>query len=86
METVTHIAGLVMVMPGRLIQRCALCGEKLCDSKDGTVALNEDGTASGYPRWDTGRHVRITFGNPQQSELLAESDQLPPDSCLALVE
>ncbi len=34
LDTATHIAGVCVVVHGRHIQRCVICGEKLADSED----------------------------------------------------
>ncbi len=86
METVTHIAGPRLDVCGRIVQRCSLCGEKLCDSKNVAMALNEDGTPPEFSTWQVGRLVRVTRGNPTSFVLLPDTDKLPDDSCLDLVE
>jgi hypothetical protein len=82
MNSVTHVAGHKVEVAGRTIQRCALCGDKLIDD------LNEarpEGSGP-TPTWEPGRLVRVTAGNPQSSVLLPDTDQLPDDSCIDLVE
>lgn len=81
MDSVTHIAGHSITVRGRLIQRCALCGEKLVDSLN---TASPDGRPIGT--WEVGRFVNVTFGNPSRSVVLENSDKLPDDSCLSLVE
>ena len=85
-DTVTHIAGQAICVRGRWIQRCSLCGEKLLDSLRAAAPLNPDGTQPEFPRWECGRLVRVTAGNPRSEVMLPDTDQLPADSCLELVE
>jgi hypothetical protein len=84
--SITHIAGPKITACGRIIQRCSLCGYKLVDSRGVAVAQNEDGTFPEIGHWQVGRLVRVTDGNPTCFELLDDTDKLPDDSCLALVE
>lgn len=86
MDSVTHIAAPHVIANGRTIQRCALCGEKLVDDKGAAMPLRPDGSPDSVGTWEAFRLVRVTAGNPQHWELLDESDRLPEDSCLALVE
>lgn len=85
-NTVTHIAGNVINACGRTIQRCSLCGEKLVDDKNCAMPLREDGTADSIGTWEVGRLVQVTIGNPKRYLLLDDTDKLPDDSCLELVE
>ncbi|HEY1187694.1 MAG TPA: hypothetical protein VGE74_08555 [Gemmata sp.] len=84
--TVTHIAGCAMNMGGRWIQRCSVCGEKLLDSNNAAAPLNPDGTVPEFPRWECGRLIQFTAGNPRREVMLPDSDRIPADSCLELVE
>lgn len=86
MDSVTHIAAPFIIANGRTIQRCALCGEKLIDDKNCAMPLKPDGTADSIGTWEAMRLVRVTVGNPQRWELLPDSDKLPEDSCLVLIE
>lgn len=86
MNSVTHITGVRLDVCGRIIQRCSLCGEKLCDSKNVAMPLNPDGSVPEFATWPTGRQVQHTFGNPARWLLLEDDDKLADDSCLALVE
>lgn len=85
-DTVTHIAGMRITACGRVVQRCALCGEKLCDSKNTAAPLKPDGTPPDFPTWQEGRLVRVTPGNPTAYYLLDDTDELPDDSCIELLE
>lgn len=82
MTTVTHIAGPAINAAGRTIQRCSLCGEKLVDDKD--CAAPEGSGPIGT--WQVGRLVQVEAGNPTRYSLLEDTDVLPKDSCLELVE
>lgn len=86
-ESVTHIAGPRIEACGRIVQRCSLCGEKLCDSKGCAMPQNKDGSLPEFSTWQVGRLVRVTSGWPTCYELLEdESGRLPGDSCLDLLE
>lgn len=84
--TTTHIAGPAITVGGRLIQRCSLCGEKLVDSKGVMVPVRPDGQPDRIGTWEVGRLVQVEPGNPTRSSLLPDTDQLPDDTCLDLVE
>jgi hypothetical protein len=86
MTSTTHIAGPIITAFGRIIQRCSLCGEKLCDSRDHAAPLNPDGTAPEFPTWQSGRLVRVDHGNPAHWIMLDDTDKLPEDSCFGLME
>lgn len=78
----THIAGVRLDIDGRIIQRCSLCGAKLCDSENVAMPMNADGSVPTFPTWEVGRLVEVETGNPTRFSLLPDSDQLPKDSCL----
>lgn len=80
--TVTHIAGVRLNAAGRIIQRCSLCGAKLCDSEGVAMPFDEDGSEPTFATWETGRLVQVDAGNPTRSSLLPDTDKLPEDSCL----
>lgn len=81
-STLTHIAGVTLNICGRVIQRCSLCGAKLCDSEGCAMPLNEDGSAPKFATWETGRLIQVEAGQPTRSSLLPDSDRLPHDSCI----
>jgi hypothetical protein len=91
--TVTHIAGPALRfylngekrMP-RIIQRCSVCGEKLVDNIRTSVPLDEHGRATEIGTWEVGVFVQVTAGNPTQYTTLPDTDKIPDDSCLELVE
>jgi len=82
MNTLTHIAGVTLNVCGRTIQRCSLCGAKLCDSLNTAALLNGDDEDPKFPTWQTGRLVQVETGNPTRYSLLPDTDKLPDDSCL----
>jgi hypothetical protein len=81
-DTISHIAGVTLNVCGRTVQRCSLCGAKLCDSLNTAAPLNPDGSEPVFPTWPTGRLVQVEAGNPTRSSLLPDTDKLPDDSCL----
>ncbi len=81
-DTVTHISGIRLDVCGRVIQRCSLCGAKLCDSEGAMMVVNQDGSVPEFATWPIGRLVQVEAGNPTRSSLLEDSDRLPPDSCI----
>lgn len=88
MTTVTHLAAPHVTVSGRTVQRCCVCGEKLLDSRGVSAPLGPDGKVPEYPVWRTGSYVRITAGNPRSESLEGhwDTDELPGDFCLPLVE
>lgn len=94
MSTTTHFAGIVVRLGcnqdgvgGRIIQRCSVCGLKLCDNINSAQPLNPDGTMPDFPTWPVGELVRQTAGNPEEWTLLSSDDgRLPADACIDLVE
>lgn len=85
-NSVTHIVGSWIEIGGRVIQRCAWCGEKLLDSKNVAMPLGPNGEEPSFPTWPPGRLVRFSGTQPRCEHLLPESAQLPSDSCVDLVE
>lgn len=85
--TVTHLTGGVVWANGRKIQRCQICGEKLCDSLSVTDWLPSDAPEIEFPTWEPDRLLRHTVrGRVYQWAYLPEGNDLPDDSCIALVE
>jgi hypothetical protein len=101
--TTSHFSGQAIFVPigrqsgrVRVIQRCAICGEKLFDSKDEeldvtTEMIAENGPNS-LPIWPSHQFLRnyadegrmVAFGperDPRTSEMY-----MPDDLCIALVE
>ena len=89
MSTVTHCAGPPVTIGGRVIQRCAVCGEKLCDSLGAAMPLPEEGIDPVFPTWKQAGLVQIEPGTPTRSSLVGDllsTKPLPDDFCLQLVE
>lgn len=87
--SVTHVAGPVVTIGSRVIQRCAVCGEKLADNKNTAAPVNPDGSPPEFPTWPERSLVQIEAGNPTRYSLAGDfmqADKLPEDFCLALVE
>ena len=88
MNSTTHVAAPYVALNGRLIQRCAVCGEKLNDSKNEMAPVRPDGSAQEPLHWPPMRLVRVTHGNPSRWEVLDEpaDGKMPDDSCFDLIE
>lgn len=86
-RTVTHMVGPHVNLGIRVIQRCAICGEKLLDTQY-QAAVGESGKELKAHVWPFGRLVRFSVGDakPRSEVLLPPSERLPEDSCLELVE
>lgn len=56
------------------------------DTRNEAGPLGPDGRPPAASIWPIGRLVRVAGENPRSSVLLAETDSLPDDSCLDLVE
>ena len=54
-----HLAGNVVYIKGRAIQRCLICGYKLIDSKNCAMPVDEDGTVPEFPTWEVGSLVEV---------------------------
>jgi hypothetical protein len=86
--TVTHIAGNVIEIEGRVIQRCVVCGAKLCDSLNVAMPLNKDGSVPEFPTWAIWSLVQVDAGNPTRLSTVPtpkdedNRNKLPKDSCL----
>lgn len=77
--SVTHVAGPTVSHNGRIIQRCAVCGEKLADNLG---CASSDGT---FCTWADAALVQVD-GN--QSTLIGSyfNDDPSDDFCIILVE
>ena len=82
MESITHFTGPRMDVCGRIIQRCTVCGAKLCDSESVAIPNKPDGSLGEFATWEEGRVIRVSLGNPTLTELLPLDDRLPPDACV----
>lgn len=80
------MAGAPVSVAGRVIQRCLVCGEKLCDSLNTAAPLNPDGTPPAFPTWGQGRLIQ--FDGNRQADVgdFVSPDPLPDDFCWELVE
>lgn len=82
---VVHLAGLDVVVLGRFIQRCAICGAKLADSGAVKVGMTE----AGDPDWP-GRFEPQTLVAEKEGvfcRVHAPDNFYPPQGgCLSLVE
>jgi hypothetical protein len=85
-ETVTHVAGPVVTVGGRSIQRCACCGEKLRDNLGEMAPLKPDGTPPEMHVWRERALVHIDGNSQTLAGDYVEIDAMPEDFCLALVE
>jgi hypothetical protein len=81
-DTLTHISGDTFHIGGRTIQRCGICGAKLCDNLNAAAPLNADGSEPTFPTWPAGRLVQVEAGNPTRYSLLEETEKVPDDICL----
>jgi len=86
----THLAGTPIWINGRVIQRCLICGEKLCDSLNTMSPVEADGSAPVFPTWAVGAWVEF---DRNRASLVAETERpffaaedLPEGCCLDLVE
>lgn len=81
---VIHMAGPVMLIQGRIIQRCAICGTKLVDNAGMEMPLNPDGT---YPAVCVWPIKRLIEQEDNRFSVLPETNETPDDLCLySLVE
>ena len=77
LDMATHIAGPVVRIGNRLIQRCALCGDKLLDCNMVGRQLNV---------WGEGAFVQAGRGELNYAGDFLNASELPDDFCLELVE
>lgn len=94
--SVTHVAGPVVTIAGRSIQRCACCGEKLLDNLREMAPVGPDGEPAQFLHWPEAGLVRFEDVTKEQERLqltsrkhlgdFQGSDPLPDDFCLSLVE
>lgn len=87
MSSVTHLAGNVVTVDDRVIQRCSICGEKLVDSKGQMFPVLPGEPPPLVATWEVGALVRVSGEQPQHWEVLqVDEKRLPDDSCIELVE
>lgn len=81
---VVHVAGTsIYVEHGRMIQRCAICGQKLIDSKDLKPIVIDTGHIFTVNPWPQGGYLKEEEDGRLQ--LLFEAPE-EKDLCLALIE
>ena len=94
--SVTHIAGPVVTIGCRRIQRCSVCGEKMCDNLpylQGRMAFPEPQESEGLcpsgldtmSTWEPAELVRFE-GDAQYAILHIDGESVPEDCCIDLVE
>mgnify|MGYP000909049470 CR=1 FL=1 len=86
--SVTHIPGCVIEIKGRIIQRCMLCGEKLCDNKNVMMPVGPDGEDPIFPTFKIGSLIECE-GNRMfmvEEDFTKKDVRLPDDLCLSLIE
>ena len=78
LETATHVAGPVVKIDKRCIQRCCVCGEKLADSNDPDL----------FVFWQEGEMLQTQEGKqfPNRVGSFLNISQTPDDFCIDLVE
>lgn len=89
MNSTTHVAAPYFGIARRMIQRCGICGEKLIDLDFDRVAVPEgpDGKPGELPGgFPTAALVRCVGNAQVVVGSFEQSDPLPPDFCLELVE
>lgn len=92
-EPIIHLAGNAVTVGGRVIQRCAICGEKLCDSVRAAVAAAA-GEAAEFSVYKVGSWVKAVPRPGTEALLLrvggtespALGGEIPEGCCLELVE
>lgn len=84
--TTTHIAGPPVSLGDRVIQRCAVCGEKLCDNLNCAMPMEADGSIPLFPVWPQGALVQMEGNRSSVIGNVCEGDAVPEDICLDLVE
>lgn len=81
-DTVAHLAGPEITVDGRVLQRCLICGAKLCDSLGYAAPLNADGSVHEYPTFPKGRFVNVSVtGSVTGFTVLDDTDKLPDNWC-----
>jgi hypothetical protein len=84
--SVTHMAGPVVGVAGRGVQRCAVCGEKLLDSKNAMAPVGPNGERPEFPFWREGALVECDGNRSSDAGDFMTAEHLPDDFCLSLVE
>jgi hypothetical protein len=87
--TTTHLAGPVIHFQGRVIQRCAVCGEKLEDYHLNRIAVISTCGNTEPPHFAEAHCIQVSEGNPKRFLDLGaftEIETIPDDFCISLVE
>lgn len=85
LDTTTHVAGPIIKVGERLIQRCLVCGEKLADNVD--AARMPSGRTDEASFWDEGQLVKAAHGDlGGMNRQFIMLRKLPRDFCIELVE
>lgn len=92
MKTV-HLAGNSVTIDGRVIQRCLVCGEKLCDSRGAMAPVTPDGSPTMFATFGVGQLIEVERVDEHCTRFLAIGDTETPqfdaawlDCCIHLVE
>lgn len=87
-QTVTHFIGPPVAMDGRLIQRCAICGEKLLDIFMPKSGDGANGKVAYVSVWPVGEYLHYSGVDGEDPSLMAKisGHELPADCCISLVE
>jgi len=70
---------------GRIVQRCAVCGAKLCDSENVAMPITPDDPNPVFPTFPEGVNVQVEAGNPTRFSVLEDTGMLPADSCVDFI-
>jgi len=85
MNSIVHMAGPVIHLNGRAIQRCPICGYKLVDTKGMMTVLDGEGNAE-VKMWIPGQAIEVTEGFPTEFRILPEITVWPENNCFVLCE
>lgn len=87
---VVHLAGNAIRLGDRIIQRCFICGEKLCDNLNVAIPVNQDGSDPSFATFGVGAWVenegnRMSVIGESESPQM-DSSEIPDGCCVDLVE
>lgn len=87
-----HLAGVAVRIgvdlkngnPGWCLQVCSLCGTHLVNTRNMSMPLEPDGSATEWPAWECGSLVQMQDGNPLMMSVFTpeEPDRFPKGMCL----
>lgn len=87
--SMVHLAGIVITVGTRVIQRCSLCGAALIDAESSLMAeLTPKGIKHLSPesvsRWVCGTLVEVDAGSPTRMTHIEPEveDKLPENTCI----